>query len=147
MHTRTCICEHETDFTWFITGHHRRMRAEGEQACMHCFTEDAGGFVRLSIYDNTVGKFRVTAMRQDPSLSLVDALLEQPKWAGTLGDDDVRALRWHEAELHTLDVEWRAHKIYSMAAHRRSAARRRHVQGSICDDCCPKLLSLELPNV
>ena len=110
------------------------------------FTEDAGGFLRLSIYDNTVGKFLVTAMRQDPSLSLVDALLEQPKWAGTPGNDDVRALRWHEAELRTLDVEWRAHKLYSMAAHRRSTARRRHVQGSICDDCCPKLLSLELPH-
>ena len=46
----------------------------------------------------------VTAVVRDPGLSLLDALLAQPKWAGTLGDDDARALRVYEAELHALDV-------------------------------------------
>jgi hypothetical protein len=61
--------------------------------------------------DSDAGKFMVAAVARDPGLSLVDALLAQPEWAGTLGDDDMRALREHEAELHALDVEWRADRV------------------------------------
>jgi hypothetical protein len=74
-------------------------------------------------------KFMVSAVARDPSLSLVDALVAQPEWAGTLGDDDVRALREYEAELHALDVEWRADRVYHAAARRRTAAERRRTQG------------------
>ena len=77
------------------------------------------------------GKRMVTAVAQDPSLSLVDALLAQPKWAGTLGDDDVRALREYEVELHALDVERRADRVYDSAVDRRIAAKRRRTQGCI----------------
>ena len=73
----------------------------------------------------------VAAVAQNPALSLVDALLVQPKWAGTLGDDDVRALRVYEAELRALDVEWRAHRVYHSALKRRIAAKRRRTQGCI----------------
>ena len=73
----------------------------------------------------------VAAVAQNPALSLVDALLVQPKWAGTLGDDDVRALRVYEAELRALDVEWRAHRVYHSALKRRIAAKRRQTQGCI----------------
>ena len=88
----------------------------------------------LSTNNSDAGRSLVNAVLEDPALSLVDALLKQPMWAGTLGDDDVRALRRHEAELHALDVEWRAQRLYDTARRRRSAAKRRHSQGTItCD--------------
>ena len=71
----------------------------------------------------------VTAVVRDLSLSLVDALLAQRNWAGTLGDDDVRALRVYEAELHAPDVEWRADRVLRAASRRRIAAKRRRTQG------------------
>ena len=73
----------------------------------------------------------VAVVARDPGLSLVDALLAQPKWAGMLGDDDVRALRVYEAELRALDVEWRADRVYHAASKRRIAAKRRRTQGCI----------------
>ena len=89
------------------------------------------GYLASASADCDAGKFMVAAVARDPGLSLVDALLAQPKWAGTLGDDDVRALRVYEAELHALDVEWRAHKAYRAASRRRITAKRRRAQGCI----------------
>ena len=81
--------------------------------------------------DSDAGKRMVAAVVRDPGLSLVDALLAQHEWAGTLGDDDVRALREYDAERHALDVEWRADRVYSAAFNRRIAAKRRRTQGCI----------------
>ena len=81
--------------------------------------------------DSDAGKRMVAAVVRNPGLSLVDALLAQPKWAGTLGDDDVRALREYDAELHALDVERRADRVLRAAWRRRIAAKRRRTQGCI----------------
>ena len=81
--------------------------------------------------DSDAGKRMVAAVARDSGLSLVDALLAQHEWAGTLGDDDVRTLRVYEADLRALDVEWRAHRVYNAASWRRSAAKRRRTQGCI----------------
>ena len=72
----------------------------------------------------------LAAHRADPCQTMVDHLLEQPGWKGTLRAEDVSALRAHEARLHDMPDAKRAHAVYNMAILLRLRARARHRGGA-----------------
>ena len=75
----------------------------------------------------------LAAYRASPHVSMVDHLLAQPSWAGTLRAEDERALREDEARLQNLPDAQRAHAVYGAARTLRLRATSRRSGGAHAD--------------
>ena len=75
----------------------------------------------------------LAAYRSAPHVSMVDHLLAQPSWAGTLRAEDERALREDEARLQDLPDSQRANRVYVAAQDLRGRATSRRSGGAHAD--------------